>query len=156
MQDMQGLNGASETQGRMTLAAYNCAANDAVAAFDATGIPICPTSGMAISVGSDCTEPPNLAPYTDLTNCDLSGANLSHTKLGGANLSFANLGGANLSGAFLGGANLSGANLKIADLTGANLKSANLNRVLWFNTTCPDGTNSDDLDGDGFTCLSNL
>jgi uncharacterized protein YjbI with pentapeptide repeats len=56
------------------------------------------------------------------------------------------------------------------DFTGANLSGADLSRLrafgqgpafgferaIWSNTTCPDGSNSDTDDGDGFTCLSNL
>ena len=77
----------------------------------------------------------------DLSDADLSGANLMNAKLSGADLSSADLSGANLmnaklSGADLSGANLSGANLmnaKLSDadlsgayLSGANLRSANL------------------------------
>ncbi len=50
----------------------------------------------------------------------------------------------------------SGADLTGADLTGAQLLSVALDGVIWSNTICPDGTNSDDADGDGSTCLSNL
>jgi len=39
----------------------------------------------------------------------------------------------------------------LSDLTGADLTD-----VIWLNTTCPDGTNSNGDDGDGGTCLSNL
>jgi uncharacterized protein YjbI with pentapeptide repeats len=49
-----------------------------------------------------------------------------------------------------------GADLTGADLTGAQLLSVALDGVIWSNTICPDGTNSDDADGDGSTCLSNL
>jgi hypothetical protein len=38
-------------------------------------------------------------------------------------------------------------------ITGANLSGANLTDVSWGDTTCPDGTNSDN---DGFTCSNNL
>jgi hypothetical protein len=70
-----------------------------------------------------------------LVGCDLSGVDLT-----GANLTGAFLAGANLTGANLGGANLTGANLGDADLSFGN---ANLTGVVWSNTTCPDGTNSD-------------
>ena len=40
-----------------------------------------------------------------------------------------------------------------ADLGYANLTGANLDGVRWINTTCPDGTNSDD---NGNTCENNL
>ena len=48
------------------------------------------------------------------------------------------------------------ADLTGADLTGAELLSVVLDGVIWSNTTCPDGTNSDAEDGDGGTCLDNL
>ena len=203
-------------------------------------------------VGADCTDPPNLVPFADLSNCDLSGRNmegvdLSNADLSGANLdnaslfttnlvaatfdnaslrntnmddayapgaSFINadLRGANLYFAFIRDANLSGANfssawltnldvvgsilqnavftgtelfdvdmqdtdlrgadlsfttlwyvsLNNADLRDANLLGAelrvgtNLSGITWGNTTCSDGSNSDDHDGDNFTCESNF
>ncbi|MEN0109229.1 MAG: pentapeptide repeat-containing protein, partial [Planctomycetota bacterium] len=57
---------------------------------------------------------------------NLSEANLSGANLRGANLSEANLSGANLRWADLSGANLREANLRWADLHGANLREANL------------------------------
>ena len=70
----------------------------------------------------------------NLSGADLSGANLSRANLSGANLSRANLSWANLSGADLSGANLSradlsGANLSRADLSRANLSGANLSEA---------------------------
>ena len=44
-------------------------------------------------------------------------------------------------------------NLSGADLHGALLGGADLNGVTWYNTTCPDGTNSVD---NGDTCENNL
>ena len=79
---------------------------------------------------------------------NLSGADLYDTDLYNADLSGANLSGANLRYAYLSGADLSG-----ADLTGANLQGAQLDNVNWYNTTCPDGTNSND---NGDTCVNNL
>jgi uncharacterized protein YjbI with pentapeptide repeats len=203
-------------------------------------------------VGADCTDPPNLVPFADLSNCDLSGRNMEGVDLSNANLSGANLDnaslftsnlvaatfdnasllntnledgyapgasfmnadlrGANLYFAFFRGGNLSGANLsnnwlssvdfessvlqnaaftgaylsgvdmRNADLRGADLsfttlwyvslsnadlRNANLlgaelragtslDGILWGNTTCSDGSNSDDNDGDNFTCESNF
>ena len=66
--------------------------------------------------------------YMDLSNADLSGADLRYANLTNADLS--------------------GANLYNADLTGANLAG-----VYWYDTTCPDGTNSDN---NGNTCANNL
>ncbi len=98
-----------------------------------------------------------------LVGASLQGANLNKADLAGAyldatNLSGANLNGADFSGAFLNGADLDNANLHGVDLTGANLTGArltgaNLNGVTWSDTTCPDGSKSDD---DGGTCVNNL
>ena len=63
------------------------------------------------------------------------------------------LNGAVLRDADLSGADLTGADLTNADLTGASLSGAILTGVRWSNTTCPDGTNSDDV---GRTCRGHL
>ena len=60
---------------------------------------------------------------------------------------------ANLTGADLTGANLSGFDLLDTNLTNANLSGADLSGVIWSNTICPDGTNSNN---DGDTCVNNL
>ena len=73
--------------------------------------------------------------------------------LSGADLSYTNLRNANLSNADLRGADLEGADLSNADLEGADLNFADLAGVTWNDTTCPDGTNSDD---NGNTCVNNL
>jgi len=70
----------------------------------------------------------------NLSRADLSDASLSDTNLSGANLNRAaliraDLSGANLIRADLSGANLSGANLIRADLSGANLSDAILLKV---------------------------
>jgi Pentapeptide repeats (8 copies) len=67
----------------------------------------------------------------DLTMADLSGAdffsaNLSGAKLVGANFNFANLSHSDLAGADFSAADLVGANLALADLSGANLTTADL------------------------------
>jgi hypothetical protein len=86
---------------------------------------------------------------SNLNKGDLSGALLVIADLSGANLNNADLSGALLNGANLTGANLHGAGLTGANLTGATLTGANLTGVVWSNTTCPDGTNSD---SDGGSC----
>ncbi len=99
-----------------------------------------------------------------LTRATLTNAHLFGAKLSGAGLQIANLTGADLDAAKLTGADASGANLHNALLTNANLNRAVLSNadlsgadmggasdtgVVWSNTTCPDGTNSDN---DGNTC----
>ena len=89
-----------------------------------------------------------IGPEANLTSANLTGANLT-----GADLSDADLSDADLTGANLSDADLSDANLSDANLTGANLTGANLTGAFWFNTGCPDGTNSGDGAG---TCLNDL
>lgn len=55
----------------------------------------------------------------------------------------ADLVGADLSGASLRNADLTGADLTNADLEDADVEGAVITKVVWRNTTCPDGTNSD-------------
>jgi hypothetical protein len=64
-----------------------------------------------------------------------------------ADLRDARLGGAFLRDADLRGAKLDGADLTGADLTGADLTGASLTGVVWGDTTCPDGRNSDEVGG---------
>jgi len=88
-----------------------------------------------------------------LENASLVGANLEDANLNKVQLqTYAQLSYANLQDANLHSADLTGANLTGADLTGANLHGADLTDVIWSNTTCPDGTNSD---GNGGTCTNN-
>ncbi len=83
----------------------------------------------------------------DLSDADLLGADLSDGDLDGAALTHADLTGADATGADLTGAELTGADLLDVDLDGAILTLAT-----WSDTTCPDGTDSDD---DGATCAAN-
>jgi hypothetical protein len=97
--------------------------------------------------------------YRDLTRIDLSGATLTGARLAGAILISANLENAQLASTNLSGANLTSARLVNAflgstflvnaDLTNADLTNALVLGVTWGNTTCPDGTNSNN---DGGTC----
>jgi hypothetical protein len=117
------------------------------------------SSGLAGSTSATTTQVATPASCTSLAGCDLSGLNLTGAQLAGADLSGANLNGATLSGADLAGADLAGANFNKADLAGADLNGAtvtgttNFNKVTWSDTTCPDGTNSNN---DGGTCAGHL
>jgi uncharacterized protein YjbI with pentapeptide repeats len=79
----------------------------------------------------------------DVSSLDLSGVDLHAADLFEASLAGSDLAGADLSGSELAGTDLTNANLSSADLTGAEIG------VIWSNTTCPDGTNSD---ANGSTC----
>jgi Pentapeptide repeats (8 copies) len=106
----------------------------------------------------------------------LKGAFLPWAKFGGTDLSNADLSNADLRGAGLADCDFYGADFTNADLSPvpfvttsgktdlqtdfsrANLEKANLieakglDTVKWFKTICPDGSNSDDNDGDNKTC----
>jgi len=92
-------------------------------------------------------------PGADLTSANATNANFTGAYLDGANLSSATLSQGQLERAVLTRANLSGAKLNFANLTGATLTGATLTGVIWSQTTCPDGTNSNN---DGGTCLGHL
>ena len=87
----------------------------------------------------------------DLSNTNLSGANLSNVNLSESLLFETDLSGANLSGANLENTiivSYSGGSIDNANFTDANLNGLfggiDLNSSILSNTTCPDGTNSDD------------
>ena len=89
---------------------------------------------------------------------DMVHVNLNGSDVGGSFFELVNLADASLinvdaMAADFTQANLTGADLSGANLTGATMTGANLTNVYWSNTTCPDGTNSDN---DGGTCINNL
>jgi microcystin-dependent protein len=89
----------------------------------------------------------------DLTNAVLSGAQmyavdltdatLSNTRMVGTELTEANLTGVDLTKVDLTNSSLVNTNFTNANLTGAVLAPAVASGVIWSNTTCPDGSNSD-------------
>ena len=92
----------------------------------------------------------------DLTGAIFTGATVDDTGFENTNLTDADLSGDNIDGS-----NLSGANLSGTDFVGANLQNAtftgttgdattDVTGVTWLDTTCPDGTNSNE---DNDTCL---
>jgi len=119
-------------------------------AFNNDGGDCSVVSVPACGTGADC--PDIIDTYADLYQCDLSAADLyvvdlSYACLQGAVLTNANLHGASLMYADLSNADLRGAYMLSTDLTGANLSGADLtgavlDNVIWWNTYCPDGTNS--------------
>ena len=108
---------------------------------------ICAATGMT---GASCGV--YFGSFADLYQCDLTGLSfhdmLDNACMVGAILVNADLTFASFMGSALTNANLQGANLSYADMTDANLTNAILNDstivnyVIWWNTTCPDGTNS--------------
>ena len=97
--------------------------------------------GAGIGLFAWGTNSPKAKPEQSIVN--LSGANLSGAGLRRGDLPGGNLRGARMVDADLVGANLSGADLTDANLRGATLTGATVTKVIWANTTCPDGTNSD-------------
>jgi uncharacterized protein YjbI with pentapeptide repeats len=81
------------------------------------------------------------------TGSDIRSVDFKETDLRGADLSFTRLMSSRMHDADLRGANL----------LGAELHSENtLTGVIWGDTTCSDGSNSDDDDGDNFSCEANF
>ena len=98
---------------------------------------------------------------TEFRYSDMSGVNLTNAWIyGGGDWLMVDLSYADLTNAMMYDLDLRYANLTGADLTGADLAylntsygPADLTGVTWSNTTCPDGTNSDN---NGNTCMNNL
>ena len=117
-------------------------------------------------VNTDLTAFPRLPTGAfNLTGANLRNAWLVGVSLEGASLASANFMGANLTNAVLTGANLTGGNFRNVNFTGANLtgasfsdsnlmgatglSTATLTNVVWINTLCPNGRNSNQ---NGGTC----
>jgi hypothetical protein len=114
--------------------------------------------GPAGPSGPTCSAP---GPGANLANCQLTekslvGVNLAGADLAQADLENSNLSGADLVGADLAFATLNNTNLSHASLNGANLLGVellqlpNITGAIFEDTTCPDGTNSNN---DGNTCV---
>ncbi|MDB4865653.1 pentapeptide repeat-containing protein, partial [Euryarchaeota archaeon] len=88
-----------------------------------------------------------------LNNIDFSNSSLIMADFYNSNMRHSNLSNANLTGAYFRNAHLAFADLSGADLSGADLSNTYLADVYWNDTTCPDGSNSDN---NGNTCVNNL
>ena len=88
-----------------------------------------------------------------LANASFEGSELSKSLFRKARARGVSFESADLTRADLRGADLRGASMEGAILTGARLQGAKLRKVVWKNTTCPDGSNSDDHHN---TCLGHL
>jgi streptogramin lyase len=127
----------------------------ATPAFARVGTGVCPGSSQGCNL-SGLNVPNVVLVGAQLQGDNLDGADLENARLIGASLQGDNLNNVDLTGAQLqlanlGGDNLANANLAGANLTGASLAGSNLQGVTWSNTTCPDGTNSNN---DGGTCAN--
>lgn len=135
--------------------AASCHANEAPLTWNAQG-PAGPPGKVGLP---GVAGPPGPAVTVTCPGCDLQGAEMPGAHLAGAYLLRANLAGAHFVGADFTGATLRGVTLTGADLTQANLTDADLQGsyvyfistfgmpeltgVIWSNTICPDGSNSD-------------
>ena len=85
---------------------------------------------------------------------DFAGAKLRDAVIHNTDLSRVNFAGADLRGVDLAESTIFGANMARANLEGAQIRVGQLNHeVLWFETTCPDGSKSEENLG---TCIENL
>jgi outer membrane protein assembly factor BamB len=117
----------------------------------------CNLSDYPLAKGALVLKNANLAgcylPGANLSGANATNANFTGAYLAGANLSSANLSQAQMQRSVLSNANLTAARLNLAVLTGATLTGATLTGVTWAQTTCPDGTNSNN---NGGTCTGHL
>lgn len=96
---------------------------------------------------------------SNLTDTDFSGVTFTGSGLDNTNLTNANFTNANFTNAAFHNSNFQNTNLTNVNFTGAillsaiNMVTANLTGVTWSNTTCPDGTNSDN---NGGTCVGHF
>ncbi|MEM7139923.1 MAG: pentapeptide repeat-containing protein [Actinomycetota bacterium] len=93
--------------------------------------------------------------FADLSSATLDGADFSGADIGDATLSGSSAVGTDFTGADLETIDATGADFTGADLTDVNLEDADftgatLTGVVWNNTNCPDGSNSDT---NGGTCI---
>jgi uncharacterized protein YjbI with pentapeptide repeats len=94
-----------------------------------------------------------VGPYVTIQGVSLAGANFSkldlqsafitNTDLTSANLDDVNLADASITNSNLTSVNLDDANLASVDLQGDTVTGTTTSGASWWNTTCPDGTNSD-------------
>jgi hypothetical protein len=112
---------------------------------------VCPKCDFMYLAIPDLDMPGAILPGAKFYGANLSGANLSGANLQGVYMQYANLSGADLTGADLTKAQVYNTDMTNADLTGAITTDVTLTNphILYSNTICPDGTNSDD---NGDTC----
>lgn len=89
----------------------------------------------------------------DFTDADMRGANIQGADFSGATFIDANMSGAGLGGSTFDNADFTNVNFSDAYLTGSSFTNATFTGAIWFNTSCPDGTNSDN---NGNTCIGHL
>lgn len=98
------------------------------------------------------------AENADFTGAIFTGANIDESVImDGSNFTNANISGLTI-GFTVNNANFSGTNMSnitfdSANLLGSSMATATLTGATWSNTTCPDGTNSDN---NGNTCIGHL
>jgi uncharacterized protein YjbI with pentapeptide repeats len=115
----------------------------------ATGLDSCPGQGL-LPQDWKCVKRALVGPGADVSGANLDSADLSGMDLTAADFTGADLTNADLSNADVTNANFTNAELKDATFDGATITGAVFTGANWDNTTCPDGSNSDD---NGNTCL---
>lgn len=152
--DMAGFNFSNQNLSDTDLAGANLTGanlkNVNLAGADVQGTIFTGVTWPGLESGDIVGTPASLPANFSLVDAYIVGPDAS---LISANLAGANLSGTDLAGADFGLATLDHANLTGANLTDAFLDEASLTGVTWSNTTCPDGTNSDNDFG---TCVNNI
>jgi uncharacterized protein YjbI with pentapeptide repeats len=124
--------------------------------FDGTNFTASNFSAVVLSFGSfrNANFTNSFWAGTQAPNADFTSANFSNAVIEGINILNANFTGANLTGANLSvpdsgmsiiqNTNFTNANFTNANLAGLDFDDSIRTGVIWNNTICPDGTNSDD------------
>lgn len=84
---------------------------------------------------------------SDLSGIDFSNSNLADADFSDSRAIATNFTGATMTDSVIVGADMTGADFTNANLTDAFIANSVFARATWSNTTCPDGTNSNDLGG---------
>ncbi|MDP9333234.1 MAG: pentapeptide repeat-containing protein [Actinomycetota bacterium] len=152
--DLRGANLSSVNMHGAFLAETNFSnANLTAANFTCADLSLAILTGSVGFTSTDLRSANGLGGIV-LHGLNLSGFDFSNLDLYSINDLPADFSSANASNAKFPGANLSSANFTNTNLTGASgMSTATLTGVTWNNTTCPDGTNSNN---DGNTCVGHL
>jgi uncharacterized protein YjbI with pentapeptide repeats len=106
-----------------------------------------------VNFGSACADTGPDLQFVDFTGLNFTGFDLHAANFRGSVLSGVNLTNANLTNTVYSGTVVANANFTNADLTCAGGIPADAELAEWNNTTCPDGTNSDN---NGDTCAGHF
>lgn len=155
--NIQGIQGPPGSGGSSALVCPNCIEGDILArtgysSLSGSNFDLANLSRGNFVQGEDFSNSSFVKAVLSEVNANNGGGPLS-ANFTGANFTDASLVAVNFHGVNLTGANLTRANLKFARLSSADMTGAILTDVVWGQTICPDGSDSD---SNGNTCIGHL